>query len=179
MMQLAEDDKTKRLQETSQKQREYGQLYEVVKTERNKLTTQIQKASQHLSELKEKMESAFKDKQLSRTRQDEQKLEVTKDQLQNDKTRVVAQGATLNEQVEQYVIEIDKLNSIMSSNYKEMVTLRSKYEDAVEKRNFTGTQLIDRNDELCILWEKSNIQERLLKKGEHAMATRNEEIRAF
>merc|ERR1719401_3328381 len=125
MMQLAEDDKTKRLQETSQKQREYGQLYEVVKTERNKLTTQIQKASQHLSELKEKlkilqneveilkMESAFKDKQLSRTRQDEQKLEVTKDQLQNDKTRVVAQGATLNEQVEQYVIEIDKLNSII------------------------------------------------------------------
>ena len=29
---------------------------------------------------------------------------------------------------------------------------------AVETRNFTGTQLIDRNDELCILWEKANIQ---------------------
>ncbi|OLP99581.1 Macrophage infectivity potentiator [Symbiodinium microadriaticum] len=44
--------------------------------------------------------------------------------------------------------------------------LRLKYEQAVATRNFTGTQLIDRNDELCILWEKANIQEKLLKKGE-------------
>merc|ERR1712060_664131 len=62
---------------------------------------------------------------------------------------------------------------------KEMVILRRNYEQAVETRNFTGTQLIDRNDELCILWEKSNIQEKLLKKGEGAMLTRSEEIRAL
>merc|ERR1712060_158209 len=54
-----------------------------------------------------------------------------------------------------------------------------KYEQAVETRNFTGTQLIDRNDELCILWEKSNIQEKLLKKGEDAMLARAEEIRGL
>merc|ERR1711981_238116 len=77
----------------------------------------------------------------------------------------MGKGASLNEQVEQYVIEIDKLNSIINSIEKEMVVLRRKYEQAVETRNFTGIQLIDRNDELCILWEKSNIQERLLKKG--------------
>merc|ERR1712072_1633510 len=59
------------------------------------------------------------------------------------------------------------------------VILRRKYEQAVETRNFTGIQLIDRNDELCILWEKSNIQEKLLKKGESAMLTKTEEIRSF
>jgi uncharacterized coiled-coil DUF342 family protein len=77
------------------------------------------------------------------------------------------------------VIEIDKLNSIINSIEKEMVILRRKYEQAVETRNFTGTQLIDRNDELCILWEKSNIQEKLLKKGEDAMLTKAEEIRGL
>ncbi|CAK0858055.1 unnamed protein product, partial [Prorocentrum cordatum] len=104
------------------------------------------------------------DKQLARTRQEAQKLEAQHDQLQQEKTKCVQRGVELNERVEQYVIEIDKLNSIINSVEREMVSLRRKYEQAVERRNFTGTQLIDRNDELCILWEKSNIQERLLKK---------------
>jgi len=153
--------------------------------------THIQKSSQHLSEMKEKlkilqneveilrMESAMKDKMLQRTRADAAKLEGNHDQLQNEKTRITAKGQALNEQVEQYVIEIDKLNSIINSIEKEMVVLRRKYEQAVETRNFTGTQLIDRNDELCILWEKSNIQEKLLKKGEDAMLSRAEEIRGL
>jgi hypothetical protein len=36
--------------------------------------------------------------------------------------------------------------------------LKKMYEFAVEDRNYTGIQLIDRNDELCILYEKANIQ---------------------
>eukprot|EP00929_Paragymnodinium_shiwhaense_P007171 TRINITY_DN11110_c0_g1_i3.p1 TRINITY_DN11110_c0_g1~~TRINITY_DN11110_c0_g1_i3.p1 ORF type:complete len:926 (-),score=413.14 TRINITY_DN11110_c0_g1_i3:204-2981(-) len=191
MKQLEEDDLKKKHQEISQKQKEFCTMYEVVKNERNKYMTHIQKSSQHLSEMKEKlkilqneveilkMESAFKDKKLQSTRQEAQRLDVIHDQLQNEKTRITAKGAALNEQVEQYVIEIDKLNSIINSIEKEMVILRRKYEQAVETRNFTGTQLIDRNDELCILWEKSNIQEKLLKKGEDAMLTKNEEIRGL
>merc|ERR1719316_361425 len=191
MKQLEEDDLKKKHQEISQKQKEFCAMYEVVKNERNKYMTQIQKSSQHLSEMKEKlkilqneveilrMESAFKDKQLQKVKQDAQRLEVVHDQLQNEKTRITGKGASLNEQVEQYVIEIDKLNSIINSIEKEMVVLRRKYEQAVETRNFTGIQLIDRNDELCILWEKSNIQEKLLKKGEDAMNQKAEDIRAL
>merc|ERR1719378_925802 len=170
---------------------EFCTAYEVVKNERNKYVAQIQKSSQHLSEMKEKlkilqneveilrMESAFKDKQLQKVKQDAVRLEVIRDQLRTEWTRITAKGAALNEQVEQYVIEIDKLNSIINSIEKEMVILRRKYEQAVETRNFTGTQLIDRNDELCILWEKSNVQEKLLKKGEDAMLAKEEEIRVL
>jgi len=191
MKQLEEDDLKKKHQEISQKQKEFCTMYEVVKNERNKYMTHIQKSSQHLSEMKEKlkilqneveilrMESAFKDKQLQKVKQDAQRLEVFQDQLQNEKTRITSKGAALNEQVEQYVIEIDKLNSIINSIEKEMVILRRKYEQSVETRNFTGIQLIDRNDELCILWEKSNIQEKLLKKGEEAMLNKSEEIRTL
>merc|ERR1712176_716739 len=191
MKQLEEDGLKKKHQEIIQKQKEFATMYEVVKNERNKYMQHIQKSSQHLSEMKEKlkilqneveilrMESAMKDKMLQRTRADAAKLEGNHDQLQNEKTRITAKGAALNEQVEQYVIEIDKLNSIINSIEKEMVILRRKYEQAVETRNFTGIQLIDRNDELCILWEKSNIQEKLLKKGEDAMLTKAEEIRSL
>merc|ERR1712093_323032 len=171
------------------RQKEFCTMYEVVKNERNKYVAMIQSSSQNLSEMKEKlkilqneveilrMESAFKDKQLQKVKQDAQRLEVTHDQLQNERTRITGKGASLNEQVEQYVIEIDKLNSIINSIEKEVVILRRKYEQAVETRNFTGIQLIDRNDELCILWEKSNIQEKLLKKGEDAMLSKDEDIR--
>ena len=41
-----------------------------------------------------------------------------------------------------------------------------EYEGAIEARNYTGICMIDRNDELCILYEKANIQEEVMKKGE-------------
>merc|ERR1719199_1357909 len=82
-------------------------------------------------------------------------------------------------QVEQQIVEIDKLNSIINSMETEMLKLKKQYELAVETRNYTGIQLIDRNDELCILYEKSNIQEQTLKSGEIEIRAREEEIRAL
>ncbi len=52
-----------------------------------------------------------------------------------------------------------------------------KYEMACESRNYMGIQLIDRNDELCIYYEKCNIQENRLKDGEQAIRSKEEEIR--
>merc|ERR1719506_2801580 len=191
MKELEEFDLKKKLQEISQRQKEFCTMYEVVKNERNKYVAMIQSSSQHLSEMKEKlkilqneveilrMESSFKDKALQRTRMEAQRQRVIRDQLRTEYTKISSKGSALNEQVEQYVIEIGKLHSIINSIEKEMMVLKRKYEQAVETRNFTGIQLIDRNDELCILWEKSNIQEKLLKKGEDAMLTKAEEIRSL
>ena len=58
-----------------------------------------------------------------------------------------------------------------------MLRLKKRYEVAVEERNYTGIQLIDRNDELCILYEKANMQQTVLKKGELTIREREEEIR--
>merc|ERR1719379_1024791 len=149
----------------------------------------IQSSSQDLSEKKEKlkilqneveilrMESAAKDRSLATTRMKAQRQIVQRDQLRTDYTRIYNKAQALNEHVSQFVIEIDKLNLIINTIEREMVVLKRAYEKAVEARNFTGIQLIDRNDELCILWEKSNIQEKLLKKGEDAMLSKDEDIR--
>jgi len=69
----------------------------------------------------------------------------------------------------QKINEGDKLNLIINSLQKEMNTLIFKYEMACESRNYQGIQLIDKNDELCILYEKSNINENILKTGEQAI----------
>lgn len=39
--------------------------------------------------------------------------------------------------------------------------------------------MIDKNDELCILYEKSNINENILKNGEQAVRQKEEEIRMY
>merc|ERR1712139_665458 len=80
MKELEEFDLKKKLQEISQRQKEFCTMYEVVKNERNKYVAMIQSSSQNLSEMKEKlkilqneveilrMESAGKDKALQKTR---------------------------------------------------------------------------------------------------------------
>merc|ERR1719258_94247 len=153
-------------------------MYDIVKNERSKYVAMIQSSSQDLSEKKEKlkilqneveilrMESAAKDRSLATTRMKALRAIVSRDQLRTDYTRIYTKAQALNEHVSQFVIEIDKLNLIINTIEREMVVLKRAYEKAVEARNFTGIQLIDRNDELCILWEKANIQEKLLKRGE-------------
>jgi len=79
--------------------------------------------------------------------------------------------------VSQLVAEIDNLNALINGIEKEMLKLKQRYEVAVEERNYTGIQLIDRNDELCILYEKCNMQQTVLKSGELEIARREEEIR--
>ena len=67
----------------------------------------------------------------------------------------------------------------MDTAEKEMLRMRRRYEDAVERRNQTGVALIDRNDELCILYEKANLQEEVSRRGEIELRKREDEIRAL
>lgn len=48
--------------------------------------------------------------------------------------------------VDQNIKEIQKLNTIMQSLQKDMEKLRKNYNQVCENRNYTGIQLIDRND---------------------------------
>ena len=79
--------------------------------------------------------------------------------------------------VEQQIQEIDKLNVVINTLEKEMLELKGNYERAIEDRNVTGVQLIDRNDELCILYERSNQQQQALKVGELLLLKKTDELR--
>eukprot|EP00761_Pharyngomonas_kirbyi_P006835 gb/GECH01006844.1/.p1 GENE.gb/GECH01006844.1/~~gb/GECH01006844.1/.p1 ORF type:complete len:338 (+),score=112.51 gb/GECH01006844.1/:1-1014(+) len=60
---------------------------------------------------------------------------------------------------------------------EEMLRTKQEYERIVEDRNQTGISLIDRNDELCILYEKSTMQESIIQEGDVEMGQREQEIR--
>ena len=182
-------DLTKKQQDTEFKLNTFIALYEEVKNARNKYVSQIQASSQDLAEMKERIkilqnevdilrtESAEKDRALIDIKHKKARKILERDKLRNDlDKRKFLFGQKLGT-ISQLINQGDKLNLIINSLQKDMNNLIYEYEQACESRNYMGIQLIDRNDELCILYEKSNIQENILKNGEQKIREKEEKIR--
>merc|ERR1711865_99170 len=73
-------------------------------------------------------------------------------------------------------VEISKLNHIINEADQERVRQKKVYEDVINARDILGTQLIRRNDELALLYEKIKIQQSTLAKGEVQYRQRLEDI---
>ncbi|KAF0750336.1 hypothetical protein AaE_006750, partial [Aphanomyces astaci] len=186
MKELVILDFAKKCNETNNRLKEFSALYDIVKNERNKYVNLIQASSQALAEMKEKIkilhnevevlrnESLAKDKALTKERLAHQTAQCSRDSLRLDTNKCHELYRVKQEQVEQQIVQIDKLNSIINMTEKDMLRLKKKYEVAVEARNSTGVHLIDRNDELCILYEKSNIQAQTLTDGELAIQEKDQ-----
>ncbi|GMH49546.1 hypothetical protein TrRE_jg4562 [Triparma retinervis] len=182
-------DLTKKCNEVNNRLKEFSALYDVVKNERNNYVNHIQASSQALAEMKEKIkilqneveilrnESIGKDKVLSKEKTAHQSSQAQRDALRLETNKAQSEYKKKQEVVEQQIVEVDKLNSIINVLERDMLRIKSKYETSVEARNFTGVQLIDRNDELCILYEKANLQEQTMKQGEIAIQQKDEDIR--
>ncbi|CAM9167170.1 unnamed protein product, partial [Ectocarpus sp. 8 AP-2014] len=161
----------------------------VVKNERNKYVNLIQASHQALAEMKEKIkilhnevdilrnESLAKDKALKKERVAHRASQAQRDGLRLEANNASMHYRTKQQVVEQQIVEIEKQNGVINALERDMLRLKAMYEAAVEQRNFAGVQLIDRNDELCVLYEKSNIQETTLKEGSLAITKREEDIR--
>ena len=145
---------------------------------RNKYVAQIASSSQDLAEMKERIkilqnevtilrnESADKDIILKKYNKRVQEAQMARDKHRAELNKKEFLYKSKMSIIGQRINEGDKHNLIINSLQKEMNSLIFKYEMACESRNYMGIQLIDKNDELCILYEKSNIQETILKNGE-------------
>lgn len=182
-------DLTKRCNELANRLKEFSALYEVVKNERNKYVNLIQGSTQAMAEMREKIrilhneieiltnESTAKDIALAKERSAHQQAQNQRDSLRQDLNRLLSEYRSKQSMVEQQIMEIDKLNIVINTLEKDMLDLKSKYERSVEDRNVTGVQLIDRNDELCILYERSNQQQKAIRNGEIELLKKDEELR--
>ena len=182
-------DLKKRKQEIDFKLKSCIAMYDEVKNDRNKYVKQIQNSSQELAETKERIkilqneveilrsESAEKDRKLKEERHNVQLTLHHRDGIRTEINKIDFAVKQKESFVTQQLNEINKLNVIINSLEKDMIELKQKYEIVCESRNYTGIQLIDRNDELCILYEKCNIQETIQKKGESEIRVKEDEIR--
>lgn len=182
-------DLTKKQQEIEFKLNNFKALYEEVKSARNKYVNLIQNSSQDLAELKEKIkiiqseleilksESTEKERTLTKVHQTIQNVQHERDKARAELNKKEYEKKDLIEKGNQQANEIAKLNMIILSLEKDMLDIRKHYERACESRNYMGVQLIDRNDELCILYEKSNIHDNIIRNGETEIKKLEDDIR--
>lgn len=165
--------------------------YDHTKNERNNFVNSVQSTNAIIAELRERVtilaseaevlaaEAEAKNKALIRERQTHVAIATTRDNIRAEVNRAIIAYRERQSQVETQTLTIDRLSSVISGLEREMRVLRKEYEEAVEFRNYTGVQVIDRNDELCVLYEKANIQESTLHKGEVELMDIDAEIRAL
>ena len=182
-------DLKRQMKLTKAKLTEYNTKYDNVKNQRNKAVEQIQETTQQLAELRDKIkileneveilenDNQSKEQKFLKQKKEFEKATVERDTHARDLNELNFDKKKKMEVITHRVAEIAKLNHVIDKAEKEMVALKKKYEMTMEERNFTGIQLIDRNDELCILYEKANIQEAILHQGQVELRKREQKIR--
>eukprot|EP00771_Trimastix_marina_P000541 gnl/Trimastix_PCT/1561.p1 GENE.gnl/Trimastix_PCT/1561~~gnl/Trimastix_PCT/1561.p1 ORF type:complete len:918 (+),score=462.55 gnl/Trimastix_PCT/1561:99-2852(+) len=168
---------------------QYSRDYEEVKKERNKNVAHIQESVQILAEMRERIkvlenereilhnEQLIKEKALMDTTLGVQSRRNKRDARRLSYNKILAELREYDIQMDQQISDIDKLSATINAMEAQMLSLKKEYEYQVDQRNYTGIQLIQRNDELCILYEKANIQQTVSARGESEITKRDEDLR--
>jgi chromosome segregation ATPase len=153
-------------------------LYEAVRADRNLYSKNLIEAQDQVSELKRKFriashsinqlkeEITAKDTALVTSQHD---LGTEKKKSEQNKVEMIQEKQKkeqLESQVEQYKMQEKKLTFIIKEAYQEHEKKQKEITQLKATRDALGTQLIRRNDELALLYEKIKILQTTLNKGE-------------
>ncbi|XP_038597106.1 coiled-coil domain-containing protein 146 [Tachyglossus aculeatus] len=169
--------------------KEFAKLYDTVRNERNKFVNLLHTARQRVNEIKERYKMSVNELEILRNNAviQERKLQncmlkhannvTIKESMQNDVCKIMMVHQEMKEKREQQLLNINKLSNMVKLAEEEMVQLRKKYERAVQSRNESGVLLIEREEEVCIFYEKINVQEMMSRNGDIEVHTLEEKIR--
>ncbi len=122
-------------------------------------------ASHQISQLKDEIES--KDTALTSTQHElgvaKKESDKNKDEMNAEKNK----NLQLEGQVSKLKNEQQKLTHIIKEAYNEHEIKKKEIAKVINQRDVLGTQLIRRNDELALLYEKIKILQTTLSKGEN------------
>jgi chromosome segregation ATPase len=181
----------KKLHEGETKLKQQQQLYEAVRSERNLYSKNLIESQDEIAEMKRKFkimthqieqlkeEVSAKDVALVKEHFDHQKVEKQKEQHKNELARLRALLAVNEETINNQDAELRKLTTLVRRMDDEALEQRKEYDHVINERDILGTQLIRRNDELALLYEKLKIQQSTLSKGEAQYQERLQDIRVL
>lgn len=182
-------DSIKTLEHTTRSLKDLEAVYQVLKNDRNKCSSQIQQAAQRQVEMREKIRILMneteilrssvleKEAKLQRRRLDNQTSSRARDNLMGELNQLKLREAELRTSKKRINAENKKQLDIIEVAEARMIQLREEYAKCVQERNDLGVSLIDRHDELVTFYEKVNIQDQMLRNGEMELRAREDEIR--
>ncbi|MBN3297199.1 CFA58 protein, partial [Amia calva] len=170
-------DYKKKIAEAETKLKQQQNLYEAVRSDRNLYSKNLIEAQDEITEMKRKLkimnhqidqlkeEINGKESALVKEHLEYQRMEKEKEALKAELQKMKQQAQETKEFINNQEAEERKLLQILADA------------DAESERDILGTQLVRRNDELALLYEKIKIQQSMLNKGEIQYNQRVEDIR--
>lgn len=163
-------------------------LYEAVRSDRNLYSKNLLEAQEEIAELKMKFkrmtqqinqlkeEIQAKDNTIATETYSKQKYAGENAKLEGDIDKIGKQIDSCDQMIRTQESDIARLKYVITEAEQEKQKQRKDYEMVINERDILGTQLIKRNEELQILYEKIKIQQSTLDKGEIYYQERIEEI---
>merc|ERR1711937_1119114 len=127
--------------------------YEHVRTDRNLYSKNLVESQDEIAEMKRKFKIMY------------HQIEQLKEEIKEKEQALIKEHFEHNRVQES---EIKKLGQTIQEAEQERQAAEKEYEEVISQRDILGTQLIRRNDELALLYEKVKIQQSTLQTGEVA-----------
>ncbi|XP_041369085.1 cilia- and flagella-associated protein 58-like [Gigantopelta aegis] len=184
-------DYKKKIAEAETKLKQQQNLYEAVRSDRNLYSKNLIESQDEITEMKRKLkimnhqidqlkeEIQAKEAALVKEHLEHQRVEKEKETLKAELQKMKQQAAESKAYIEAQETEERKLLKIIAEADAERVRQKKELDQVISERDILGTQLVRRNDELALLYEKIKIQQSVLNKGEVQYNQRLEDIRVL
>merc|ERR1719359_125880 len=179
----------KKIHEAETRLKQQQNLYEAVRSDRNLYSKNLIEAQDEIQEMRRKFkimnhqisqlkeEIQAKDSALMNVHLEQARLEKEREMQKAEIQKLKSNLTEAENTCKSLQQEIKKLETIIEKGEREMERQRKELDEVINERDILGTQLIRRNDELALLYEKIKIQQSTLKKGEVQYRERIEDIR--
>ena len=170
-------DFKKKIAESETKLKQQQNLYEAVRSDRNLYSKNLIEAQDEIAEMKRKLkimnhqidqlkeEITAKEAALVKEHMEHQRVEKEKESLKQDLMKMKLEKDRTKQYMESQQAEERKLLKIIAEADSEKLRQKKELDQVINERDILGTQLIRRNDELALLYEKIKIQQSTLNKG--------------
>jgi len=164
--------------ETEAKLKQQQNLYEAVRSDRNLYSKNLTETQDEIAEIKRKYKIV--NHQISQLKEEidakeaaltQEHFELKKkakeyEESQKEIEKLEEEVKRKEDKIRNFTSEIGKLQFIIKESERQRKKLQEEYESIISQRDILGTQLIRKNDELALLYEKIKIQQSTLAKGE-------------
>jgi len=167
------------------------QLYEGVRSEWNSNSKALVEANDTVAELRReakiaqhmidqlKDDALSKDQALVKENASRKEVEKAKENIQTVVSGLRDLLSEKDETVRRQDCEVQRLSGLLKRMDDELLQQKKEFDSIVNERELLGTQLIRRNDELALLYEKLKLQSATLTTGEIQYANRLKDIRVL
>ncbi|XP_034372574.1 cilia- and flagella-associated protein 58 [Arvicanthis niloticus] len=182
-------DYRKKIAESETKLKQQQNLYEAVRSDRNLYSKNLVEAQDEITEMKRKLkimthqvdqlkeEISAKESALVKLHLEQQRIEKEKETLKAELQKLRQQALETKHFIEKQEVEERKLLRIIAEADGERLRQKKELDQVISERDILGSQLVRRNDELALLYEKIKIQQSVLNKGETQYNQRVEDMR--